>query len=159
MVKVGENLEEIQKNFELMQILNTKVQMDQTIIKAYKELSIFFRDCIKILLKKNKIFKIHFKDFFKIINLEGQAFRELIERREKLKEKYMLEKSELIYNQLGYVDKVLMTQLKKMISEYRIRYLENINCFDSKYYPLINDEVGIWSNMETFCMNSSIKNK
>ena len=48
MVKVGENLEEIQKNFELMQILNTKVQMDQTIIKAYKELSIFFRDCIKI---------------------------------------------------------------------------------------------------------------
>ena len=71
----------------------------------------------------------------------------------------MLEKSELIYNQLGYVDKVLMTQLKKMISEYRIRYLENINCFDSKYYPLINDEVGIWSNMETFCMNSSIKNK
>ena len=58
----------------------------------------------KIILKQNEISKNLVKDFFKFINLEGQSYTELIERREELKQKYIAEstrvntKKEKIFN-------------------------------------------------------------
>ena len=51
-----------------------------------------------------------------------------------------------------------MIELKKMIKEYCIRYVENIKTFDAEFYPTINDMVGTWSNMETFVMSAAMEN-
>ncbi len=47
------------------------------------------------MIKQNEITKNHFKDFFKYINLEGQACSSLIATRDELKTKYMIELSKL----------------------------------------------------------------
>ena len=152
MLKVEENLKEIKKWFDVMKVLNERVKMNEAIKKAYEELSLFFEKYQKILKRRYEIFKLHFKDYFKNINLEGEAFKELIERREKLNEKYIMDKSELNYNKLGYAEKTLFRELKKMIKDYCVRNVDNIKNFNQKYYPTINDEVGIWSNLEAYVM-------
>ena len=206
MNQVAESLQDVQKNFEIMHVLNTRVLMKQTITKSYEEMSCFFKNYRKILIKQNEMVKNHMKDFFKYINLEGKAYNELIERREELKAKYTSEnqrvtakkeklyasgdisKFELgdekniekdrilhdkpyafehmcktdtnnlnkIYNQLGYANKMNMRELKKMIKEYCVRYVDNVKKFDEEFYPSINDLVGTWSNMETFVMSANM---
>ena len=206
MIQVAESLQDVQKNFEILHVLNTRVLMKQTITKSYEELGCFFKNYRKILIKHNDMVKNHMKDFFKYINLEGKAYNELIERREDLKAKYTTEnqkvtakkeklyatgditKMELgddknidknrilhdkpyafenmcktdtsnlmkIYNQLGYANKMNMRELKKMIKEYCVRYVENVKKFDQEFYPSINDLVGTWSNMETFVMSANM---
>ena len=206
MNQVAESLQDVQKNFEIMHVLNTRVLMKQTITKSYEEMSCFFKNYRKILIKQNDMVKNHMKDFFKYINLEGKAYNELIERREELKAKYTSEnqrvtakkekiyasgditKFELgdeknidrdrilhdkpyafehmcktdtgnllkIYNQLGYANKMNMRELKKMIKEYCVRYVDNVKKFDEEFYPSINDLVGTWSNMDTFVMSANL---
>ena len=204
---VAESLQDVQKNFEILHVLNTRVLMKQTITKSYEELSCFFKNYRKILIKQNDMVKNHMKDFFKYINLEGKAYTELIERREELKAKYTAEnqrvtakkeklyatgditKFELgsdekvvdkdrilhdkpyafehicksdtsnlqkIYNQLGYANKMNMRELKKMIKEYCVRYVDNVKGFDAEFYPSINDLVGTWTNLETFVMSANL---
>ena len=209
MNQVAESLQDVQKNFEIMHVLNTRVLMKQTITKSYEEMSCFFKNYRKILIKQNDMVKNHMKDFFKYINLEGKAYNELIERREELKAKYTSEnqrvtakkekiyasgditKFELgdeknidrdrilhdkpyafehmcktdtsnllkIYNQLGYANKMNMRELKKMIKEYCVRYVDNVKKFDEEFYPSINDLVATWSNMETFVMSANVPTK
>ena len=91
MNQVAESLQDVQKNFEILHVLNTRVLMKQTITKSYEELGCFFKNYRKILIKQNDMVKNHMKDFFKYINLEGKAYTELIERREDLKAKYTAE--------------------------------------------------------------------
>ncbi len=206
MIQVAESLQDVQKNFEILHVLNTRVLMKQTITKSYEELGCFFKNYRKILIKHNDMVKNHMKDFFKYINLEGKAYNELIERREELKAKYTSENQRVtakkeklyasgditkmeigddknidknrilhdkpyafenmcktdtsnlmkIYNQLGYANKMNMRELKKMIKEYCVRYVENVKKFDQEFYPSINDLVGTWSNMETFVMSANM---
>ena len=206
MNQVAESLQDVQKNFEILHVLNTRVLMKQTITKSYEEMGCFFKNYRKILIKQNDMIKNHMKDFFKYINLEGKAYNELIERREELKARYNTENQKLtakkeklyatgdltkfelgdeknidkdkilhdkpyafehmcktdtgnlnkIYNQLGYANKMNMRELKKMIKEYCVRYVENVKKFDEEFYPSINDLVGTWSNMETFIMSANM---
>ena len=204
---VTESLKDVGKSFEILHVLNTRVLMKQTITKSYEELSIFFKNYMKILIKQNDMVKNHMKDFFKYINLEGKAYTELIERREELKAKYHSEnqrvtvkkekvfatgditKFELgideknidrerilhdkpyafehicqldnanllkIYNQLGYANKMNMRELKKMIKEYCVRYVDNFKKFNEDFYPTINDLIGTWSNMQNFVMSANM---
>jgi len=209
MNQVAESLQDVQKNFEILHVLNTRVLMKQTITKSYEEMSCFFKNYRKILIKQNDMVKNHMKDFFKYINLEGKAYNELIERREELKAKYTAENQKVtakkeklyatgditkfelgddknvdrdrilhdkpyafehmcktdtsnltkIYNQLGYANKMNMRELKKMIKEYCVRYVDNVKKFDEEFYPSINDLVGTWSNMETFVMSANMPKK
>ena len=100
----AENLNDIKKNFNVLHLLNTKVLMKKTITKTYEELGFFYKNWRNIILKQNEITKNLVKDFFKFINLEGQSYSELIERREELKQKYISElakvnaKKEKIFN-------------------------------------------------------------
>ena len=142
------------------------------------------------MIKQNEITKNHFKDFFKYINLEGQACSSLIATRDELKTKYMIELSKLnakkekpsatgdtskfemnlddrsivydrlqrdkpyamehmcykdgqnlklLYNQLGYYNKMNIHELKKMIRKYVQKYVKNLEGFDEQFYPTIND--------------------
>lgn len=206
MVAVSESLQDVQKNFEILHVLNTRVLMKQTITKSYEELGCFFKNYRKILIKQNDLVKNHMKDFFKYVNFEGRAYTELIERREELKLKYSTENSKLtakkekvfstgdiskfeladdknidrerilhdkpyafehickndsravekVFNQLGYANKMNMRELKKMIKEYCVRYVDNVKKFDQEFYPSINDFISTWSNMETFVMTASM---
>ena len=207
MCLVTESLKDVQKNFEILHVLNTRVLMKQTITKSYEELSCFFKNYMKILIKQNDMVKNHMKDFFKFINLEGKAYTELIERREELKAKYTAENQKVtakkekvyatgdpakfelgtnekgidrerllhdkpyafehicqsdtanllkIYNQLGYANKMNMRELKKIIKEYCVRYVENMKKFDEEFYPSINDLIGTWSNMQNFVMSANM---
>ena len=61
-----------------------------------------------------------------------------------------------VYNQLGYANKMNMRELKKLIKEYCVRYVENIKKFDEEFYPSINDLIGTWSNMQTFVMSANM---
>ncbi len=62
---------------------------------------------------------------------------------------------EKIYNQLGYANKMNMQELKKMIKEYCVRFIDNVDQFDKEFYPTVNDIIGTWSNMETFVQTAS----
>ena len=202
------SLQDVHKNFEILHVLNTRVLMKQTITKTFEELSVFFDNWMKVLIKQKELVKNHMKDFFKYVNLEGKAYTEIINRREDLKNKYNSENTritakkeklyatgdltkfelgdqpnidrprllqdknyafehmckndtmnlEKLYNQLGYANKMNMKELKKMIKDYCIRYVENIKQFDIDFYPTINDMIGTWSNMETFVMSASMQN-
>ena len=205
---VCDHLEEVPQYFEIMNVLNTRVLMKQTITKSFEELGFFFDNWKKVLIKQKELVKNHMKDFFKYVNFEGRAYTEIIDRREDLKTKYNSEisrvtaKKEKLFasgdinkfeladdnvvdrdrllrdkpyafehmcrndnlnlqkmsNQLGYANKMNMMELKKMITEYCIRYVENIKNFDLEFYPTINDLVATWSNMETFVMSAQMEN-
>lgn len=45
----------------------------------------------------------------------------------------------LLYNQLGYVNKMNIHELKKMIRKYVQKFLKNLETFDENFYPTIND--------------------
>ena len=207
---VCELVKVIQKNFEVLHVLNTRVMMKPTITKAYEEISCFFKNWGNILTKQRLLIKDHIKDFFKYINLEGHAYSELIVRREELKDKYNSENAritakkeklftagdinkmelnlddksidkqrilkdkpyafdhicladtrelEKLNNQLGYANKMNMRELRKIIKEYCIRFVDNLAAFDQGFYPSINDMLNTWTNLENFVQtaNAGIK--
>jgi len=207
---VCELIKVIQKNFEVLHVLNTRVMMKPTITKAYEEISCFFKNWGNIITKQRLLIKDHIKDFFKYVNLEGHAYSELIVRREELKEKYNSENQritakkeklfaagdinkmelnlddknidkqrilkdkpyafehicladtrelEKLNNQLGYANKMNMRELRKIIKEYCIRFVDNLAAFDQAFYPSINDMLNTWMNMENFVQtaNAGIK--
>ena len=202
---ICELIKVLQKNFEVLHVLNTRVMMKPNITKTYEEIGCFFKNWGRVLEKQKDLIKNHMKDFFKYVNLEGKAYSELIVRREDLKEKYTAENTrvtakkekvfatgdvnkfeintddktidrdrlvrdkpyafehicledsrslEKIHNQLGYANKMNMRELRKMIKEYSVKFVDNIVAFDQGFYPTINDLLNTWTNMETFVMTA-----
>ena len=201
MNQATESLGKASANFNLLHSLNGKVLMKKTITKSYDEFSYFLNNWQKILIKQNELIKTHFKDFFKYINLEGQAYSTLIINREELRKNYVnvitnlnnkkeklfatgdVNKFEIdkmdqtidtnriihdkayafplmcfnenkimnqLYNQLGYVNKMNMHELKKMILRYVNKFVHNFESFNKDFYPCLNDGIGIWSEIEAF---------
>ena len=89
------NLEEVQKDFETLKILNSKVMMKDSITKTLEELGVFFKNWKRILFNENEIIKENIKDFFKLQKMENLAFIELIDSRETIRQKYASEKARL----------------------------------------------------------------
>lgn len=123
------NLEDVQKDFETLHLLNTRVLMKEQITKSFEELGIFIKNWKRILYKQNEIVKVHLKDFFKFIKMEGTSYEELIKSREEVKSKYVSEKVKLtnkkeklwqsmdvskweIIDEFNKVDKALLTKDK-----------------------------------------------
>ena len=88
-------LEDIQTDFETLHLLNTRVLMKEQITKSFEELGVFIKNWKRILYKQNEIIKVHLKDFFKFIKMEGTSYEELIRGREEAKNKYVAEKIKL----------------------------------------------------------------
>ena len=95
MTAACDHLQEVHKNFDIMHVLNTRVLMKPTITKTFEELSFFFDNWMKILIKQKEMVKNHMKDFYKYVNFEGRAYTELIDRREELKNKYISENAKI----------------------------------------------------------------
>ena len=90
------NLEQVQKDFETLHLLNNRVLMKQEITKSFEILGIFFKNWKRILENQNEIIKIKIKDFFKYQKMENVAYSELIYSREILKNKYVSENTKLM---------------------------------------------------------------
>ena len=89
------NLEEVQKDFDTLDKLNTKVQMKAEVVKTYEELFIFFKNWGRILSNENEIIKEKIRDFFKYQKMENIAYTELIQSREDIKYNYVIAKKKL----------------------------------------------------------------
>ena len=46
---------------------------------------------------------------------------------------------QLLHNQLGYMNKMNILELKKMIKKNVVKFIKNLETFDEKFYPTIND--------------------
>ena len=64
----------------------------------------------------------------------------------------------LLYNQLGYSNKMSIHELKKMIKVYCNRFIDNLKEFDDLFYPSLNDGIVTWSNLETFIQSYKLPN-
>ena len=82
------SLDEVQKDFETLNLLNSRILMKDEITKTFEELGIFFKNWKRIIFNQNELFKENIKDFFKYIRMEGEAYNELIKSREIIRAKY-----------------------------------------------------------------------
>ena len=89
------NLEEVQKDFDTLNKLNAKVQMNSEITKTYEELFIFFKNWGRILSNENEIIKEKIREFFKYQKMENISYTELIGTREEIKYNYIIAKKKL----------------------------------------------------------------
>ena len=85
------HLDDIQKDFDLLHLLNNRVQMKEEVTKSYEELGIFYKNWKRILYNQNEIMKSYIKDFFKYIKMEGTAYEELVQKRDEIKNKFTAE--------------------------------------------------------------------
>ena len=89
------SLEDVQKDFELLHLLNSRVQIREEIVKSYEKLAVFFKNWKRMMFNQNEIIKTHIKDFFKYIRMEGMAYTELIDSREIIKNQFINENNRL----------------------------------------------------------------
>ena len=90
------NLEDIQKDFEMLTQLNKIVLMKEEITKIYEELTIFFKNWKRVMNNQNDLINENIRYFFKYISMEDNAFNELIQDRLIIKEQYSKEMNKLI---------------------------------------------------------------
>ena len=163
----ADNLNDIQKNFDILHLLNTKVLMKQTITKTYEELGFFYKNWRRIILKQNNVSKNLVKDFFKFINLEGKAYTELIDRREELKQKYIAEltklnaKKEKIFNGKD-INKYELNPDDHNIDKDKLikdkAYAFEKMCYkDSKDLTLFSNQLGYANKMNIYELKKMIK--
>ncbi len=124
------SMENIQKDFEILHLLNTRVAMKEAITKTYEEYGIFFKNWSRILYKQNITVKSHIKEFFKFAKMEGTSYSELISRRDEARDKYLNFNNKLtqkkekhwlnkdiskweIDEDMGKIDKAKLTQDKE----------------------------------------------
>lgn len=89
------SLERVQKDFEHLNVLNTRVMMKPQITKTFEELGLFVKNWKKILIKQNYTVKSHLRDFYKYVRMEGTSYSELIKHRDEVKAKYVAEHTKL----------------------------------------------------------------
>lgn len=90
-----EFLEDAQKDFETLHLLNSRVLMRDGLTRTFEEFGIFFKNWKRILVHQNEVIKIHCKDFFKFIQMEGTSYDEQILKREEVRSKFAVENARL----------------------------------------------------------------
>ena len=66
---------------------------------------------------------------------------------------------EKLHNQLGYANKMNLRELRKLIKEYCGRFIENMEAFNTGFYPTITDLLNTWTNVENFVRTSQASMK
>ncbi len=93
--KVIKNLNDIQKDFEILNDINKKVLMETKITQNFEQLGIFIKNWNRIVIKQKDIFKNNFKIFFKFKKLENNSIIDLLERRNIIKNKFFSDNNKL----------------------------------------------------------------
>ena len=92
---VTENMNEIINNLGILHNINSSVSMKEGITNSYEGLQNFFKGWKKIIGKQNNLIKDKIKSFFKYINLSNNVYKEILEKREELNNKFKSENSKL----------------------------------------------------------------
>ena len=95
-ISAVENLAGVQKDFELLHLLNARVSMKKEILKTFEMFGIFFKNWKRVLFNQGDIIKKNVKSFFKYVNMEGSAYTELTKSRMEIKEQFEKENERLI---------------------------------------------------------------
>ena len=123
------NLENVQKDFEFLHLLNSQVHMKEDIVKSYEQFGIFFKNWKNIIFNQNDIIRKRVKDFFKYVRMEGEAYLELFSKREEIQNKFLADSKKLqakkdklwaqmdvskweILEDFGRIDRVLLVRDK-----------------------------------------------
>ena len=123
------NLENVQKDFEFLHLLNSQVHMKEDIVKSYEELGIFFKNWKNIIFNQNDVIRKRVKDFYKYVRMEGEAYLELFVKRDEIQNKFNSENKRLqakkdklwaqmdiskweILEDFGRIDRVLLVRDK-----------------------------------------------
>ncbi len=127
------NLEDVQKDFEMINQLNEKIFMREPIKKTYEEFGIFIKNWKRILFNQNEQIKESIKNFFKFVKLEGSAFLDMMNRREEIRDKYIQDSNSLRTKK----EKLwIENNIKKwdIIDDYN--QIDNVLLFKDKNYAL-----------------------
>ena len=197
-ISAVENLAGVQKDFELLHLLNARVSMKKEILKTFEMFGIFFKNWKRVLFNQGDIIKKNVKNFFKYVNMEGMAYSELTKSRIEIKEQFdkenekLLNKKEKLWAQndiskweitedfsridrvylmrdkqyafskmctsetsavnnllilLRYSNKKNLDELKKMITNYQEKFLNNVKVFANNFYPTLNDALNVWTEV------------
>ena len=123
------NLENVQKDFEFLHLLNSQVHMKEDIVKSYEQLGIFFKNWKNIIFNQNDVIRRRVKDFYKYVRMEGEAYLELFVKRDDIQNKFNSENKRLtakkdklwaqmdiskweILEDFGRIDRVLLVRDK-----------------------------------------------
>ena len=69
------HLDDIQKDFDLLHLLNNRVQIKEEVTKSYEELGIFYKNWKRLLYNQNEIKKSYIKIFLNILKWNGQLMK------------------------------------------------------------------------------------
>ena len=192
------NLENVQKDFEFLHLLNNQVHMKEDIVKSYEQFGLFFKNWKNVIFNQNDVIRKRVKEFFKYVRMEGEAYLELFSKREEIQNKYISDAKKLqtkkdklwaqmdiskweiledfgridrvllvrdkiygcskmcttetnnlnnLHKKLGYVNKCSIDELKKLVNKYKNTFVDNIKLFSGDLYPIINDELNVWTQM------------
>ena len=123
------HLENVQKDFEFLHLLNSQVHMKEDIVKSYEQLGIFFKNWKNIIFNQNDVIRRKVKDFYKYVRMEGEAYLELFVKRDEIQNKFNSENKRLqdkkdklwaqmdiskweILEDFGKIDRVLLVRDK-----------------------------------------------
>ena len=123
------NLENVQKDFEFLHLLNSQVHMKEDIVKSYEQFGFFFKNWKNVIFNQNDVIRKRVKDFFKYVRMEGEAYLELFSKREEIQTKFLADSKKLqqkkdklwaqmdiskweILEDFGRIDRVLLVRDK-----------------------------------------------
>ena len=123
------NLENVQKDFEFLHLLNSQVHMKEDIVKSFEQFEFFFKNWKNIIFNQNDVIRRRVKDFFKYVRMEGEAYLELFSKREEIQNKFISDSRKLqakkdklwaqmdiskweILEDFGRIDRVLLVRDK-----------------------------------------------
>ena len=193
-----ENLAGVQKDFELLHLLNARVSMKKEILKTFEIFGIFFKNWKRVLYNQGDVIKKNVKNFFKYVNMEGKAYTELSKSRQSIKDQFesefkkLMNKKEKLWEKndiskweinedfnridrvllirdkqyafskmctretylvnnmsimLRYANKKNMDELKKLMTNYQERFIDNVKLFANNFYPTLNDALNVWTEV------------
>ena len=160
--KVIKNLNDIQKDYEMLNVINKKVLMKKTITQNFDQLGIFIKNWSRIVIKQKDSFKNNFKNFFKFKKLENNSIIDLLERRNIIKNKFFNDNNKLQAKmeklfQTGDINKFEIDDLNK-IDKDKLKdknYAFTIMCTkENTSLNELKNQLGYYNMM---CFNELIK--
>ena len=189
----GKNLEEIEKDFDTLNILNSRVMMKEIkdffkyqskenssfeeLINSRKEIKFNYESNLQKLIKKkeklwatNDISKWEIDDFNNNFNNNSNDFNnnfnnnfnfnnnninQMLLFRDKnfafskmcTKETFLVEN---YHKQLNYANYMNNEELKWLINQNCVKFLDNIKEFTDKFYATLNDSLTVWSDLASY---------
>ena len=123
-------LEDVEKSFNMLKDLTTKVNLSEHLIHVYNQYAIFFKNWKRIQVNQAIVIKDVVNKFFKNVKNDSISLNEVIARQENLVQDYLAK-----FNKLNAKKESLWSQMD--ISKWELNTMENVDTIliyrDKKY--------------------------